>query len=558
MPRCRWFLIERFRRNEHKDDVMHSPYLLFERQALETPDAPMLIAPKSAKLPYAPEGFRYSYGEVFARVGLLKQRFAQAGYGIGSRVALLLENRPEFFDYWLALNAIGASIVPINPDLRRDELLFQLDMSEAPLMIVIAERLGELRDIKPGMVTVISAGDDIPVSPQKYEAGPDGPQAECALLFTSGSTGKPKGCILSNIYFITIAEWYTTQGGIAAMEEGAEVALTPLPMFHMNALGCTAVGMIMKGGAIVPLDRFHSSSWWDSIADSGATIIHCLGVIPAILLQLPVVEAERAHKVKFALGPGVDARHKVEFEERYRIPIVEAWAMTETGGRGVTTTAADDYTPGLRCIGRPRAGMDFRIVDDAGRDAEPGKPGELLVRAKGPDPRDGFFSGYLKDERATKEAWEGGWFHTGDVVYADENGLLYFFDRKKSIVRRSGENIAVLEVEAALAKDPGVKASAVTPVPDDLRGEEVFAFIVESEGAQQGEPAEKAKRMIEAAGARIAYHKLPGYVVFIDSLPVSSTQKLQRGEIKIMAAKAVEDGSAIDLRKLKASIRKSG
>jgi len=180
------------------------------------------------------------------------------------------------------------------------------------------------------------------------------------------------------------------------------------------------------------------------------------------------------------------------------------------------------------------------------------------VRAKGTNPRDGFFSGYLNDEKATEEAWEGGWFHTGDVVYADEKGLLYFFDRKKSIVRRSGENIAVLEVEAALAKDPAVKASAVTPVPDDLRGEEVFAFIVESDVAGAGEPTEKAKRIIEAAGAHIAYHKLPGYVVFIDRLPVSSTQKLQRGEIKTMAAKAVADGSAIDLRKLKASIRKAG
>ena len=149
-------------------------------------------------------------------------------------------------------------------------------------------------------------------------------------------------------------------------------------------------------------------------------------------------------------------------------------------------------------------------------------------------------------------------FHTGDVVYAGENGLLYFFDRKKSIVRRSGENIAVLEVEAALAKLPGIKASAVTPVPDDLRGEEVFAFIVEAEVTAGGALQQRASRIIEACGAYIAYHKRPGYVVFIEKLPVSSTQKVQRGEIKTMAAKAVEDGSAIDLRKLKAMIRKGG
>jgi acyl-CoA synthetase (AMP-forming)/AMP-acid ligase II len=537
---------------------MHSPYLLFQHQALARPEATFLLAPASACLAYAPSGFRYSYGEVFERVEYLSRAFADAGYGLGSRVALLLENRPEFFDYWLALNAVGASIVPINPDLRRDELLFQLDMSEASLMVVIAERLEEMKDIKPGAVTVIAAGDAVPPSATRHDPRPGGPDAECALLFTSGSTGKPKGCILSNVYFVTIAEWYTSQGGIAEMGEGCEVALTPLPMFHMNALGCTAVGMIMKGGAIVPLDRFHSSTWWASIADSEATIIHCLGVIPAILLQLPVTEAERSHRVKFALGPGVDARHKVEFEERYGIPIVEAWAMTETGGRAVTTTAADDYTPGLRCIGRPRARMQFRIADDTGADVERGKPGELLVRAEGKDPRHGFFSGYLKDEAATEEAWEGGWFHTGDVVYADDKGLLYFFDRKKSIVRRSGENIAVLEVEAALAKNPAVKACAVTPVADDLRGEEVFAFIVTDQPIAPEDEAAMAARIVEAAGSHIAYHKLPGYIVFIDRLPLSSTQKLQRGEIKAMAARAVEEDKSIDLRKLKASIRKAG
>jgi acyl-CoA synthetase (AMP-forming)/AMP-acid ligase II len=536
---------------------MHSPYLLFEHQASAHPDAAMLIAPASSQLPYAPDGFHYSYGDVFGRVGVLRQAFSQVGYGIGSRVALLLENRPEFFDHWLALNGIGVSIVPINPDLRADELLFQLEMADVTLMVAIGERLADLKNIVPSHVRVIAPGESIPASPSTHEAKPGGPDAECALLFTSGSTGKPKACILSNRYFVTLAEWYVTQGGIAEMQEGCEIALTPLPMFHMNALGCTAVGMIMKAGAIVPLDRFHARTWWDSIADSGATIIHCLGVIPAILLQLPVSEAERSHQVKFALGPGVDARHKIDFEERYGIPIVEAWAMTETGGRAVTTTAADDYTPGLRCIGRARTGMDYRIADDTGADVEIGRPGELLVRATGADPRDGFFSGYLKDEKATAEAWEGGWFHTGDVVYADDKGLLYFFDRKKSIVRRSGENIAVLEVEAALVKDEAVKAVAVTPVPDDLRGEEVFAFIVESKPDATGS-LDKASRIVEQAGIHIAYHKLPGYVVFTDRLPVSSTQKLQRGEIKTMAAKAVEEGRALDMRAMKAKIRKAG
>ncbi len=158
-----------------------------------------------------------------------------------------------------------------------------------------------------GPVRVVEVSDTIPPTKIKALRQTGSPQDECALLFTSGSTGKPKGCILSNSYFMTLADWYVTQGGIAKIEPGKEVALTPLPMFHMNALGCTALGMIVWRRAIVPLDRFHASRWWQSVSESGATIVHCLGVIPAILLRLPQTRFDRDHKVKFCFGPGVDA-----------------------------------------------------------------------------------------------------------------------------------------------------------------------------------------------------------------------------------------------------------
>ncbi|SMC47063.1 AMP-binding protein [Rhizobium sp. RU36D] len=537
--------------------MLPSPYLAFERKALSKPDLPFLIAPASAGLPYAPDGFRLSYGEIFAMVESLRADFAAAGYGAGSRVALLLQNRPDFFVHWLALNAIGASIVPINPDMRPDELAFQIDVSKAQLIVAYPEFDGLVTAGTPDGFSRMHPGDAIPEAQPKRAAGGGGLQDECALLFTSGSTGKPKACILTNGYFMKLAEWYVTQGGIAAMLEDCEVALTPLPLFHMNALGCTTVGMIVMGGAVVPLDRFSASKWWQTVSDSGATIVHALGVIPAILLQLPEHPAERAHKARFVLGPGVDARHKTVFEERYGLPIVEAWAMTETGGAAVTSTARDVYEPGRRCIGRPRDGMDYRIVDDAGADVALGTPGELWVRAAGEDPRRGFFAGYLGDEKATEEAWAGGWFHTGDVVYADEAGLLYFFDRKKSIVRRSGENIAVLEVEAALMADPEVEAAAVTPVADDIRGEEVFAFVVPKRPVAEGEDMDRALALLAHASMRLSYHKLPGYVAFVEKLPVSSTQKLQRGVLRSEGQRLAEAGLSLDLRDRKAGFRTS-
>jgi len=534
-----------------------SPFHAFARSAAQTPEAVFLAAPASAHLPYAPEGFRHGYGAFAADVAALQAEYAAAGYGKGARVALMLGSRPVFFAHWLALNALGVSIVPVNPDLRADEVAFQLGMARTGLLVAAAAYVPALRAAALPGCAVIAAGEAILPYEGAILGQIGGHDDECALLFTSGSTGKPKGCKLSNRYFLQMAGWFHGQGGIAAIGGQAEINLTPLPMFHMNALGCSAVGMMVIGGTIVPLDRFHASTWWASVAESQATMVHCLGVIPAILLRLPPDAAERAHVARFAFAPSVDAGHRAVFEARFRLPIVDAWAMTETGGGAATSTAREASGFAARCIGRPGPGMDYRIVDESGAEAGLGVPGELLVRAAGDDPRAGFFSGYLDDDAATEAAWAGGWFHTGDYVRAESDGLLYFFDRKKSIVRRSGENIAVLEVESVLGGLAGVAAVAVTPVDDDLRGEEVFAFVVLADDAPAADGA-LAEALVRGCAARLAYHKLPGYVAFAAELPLSATKKLARGDIKVLAASVLARGAgaAFDMRELKARLRR--
>lgn len=519
------------------------------RSAERAPDHACILAPASARLPWAPDGFRFSYADVAARVAVLRDAFVAAGYGRGSRVAVLMGNRPDFIVHWMAMNAIGASVVPINGDMRPDELRHQMVVSQAECVIAAAGHDGLLAAGVPDGVPVVAMDAPLPASRTPRAAGGGHADDESALLFTSGSTGKPKACILSNHYFLNVAAWYTSMPGVAAMEPGREVSLTPLPFFHMNALGCTVVGMLLIGGTIVPLDRFHPDRWWATIADSGATIVHSLGVIPAILLQRPPGPDDRRHTARFTFGPGVDAQHKIDFEARFALPIVEGWAMTETGAGAVTDTAGVTYDPGRRCIGVARGDMEWRIVDDAGRDVPRGQPGELWCRSAGPDPRRGFFSGYLGDPAATEAAWEGGWFRTGDIMSVDDQGRFYFVDRKKSIIRRSGENISALEVEAALTADPAVRAVAVTPVSDPVRDEEVFAFVVPDGDAPD------AGTLLARVGDRLSYHKLPGWLVFTDALPVSSTNKLQRGEIRALAEAALTAGTAQDLRKMKGKLR---
>jgi acyl-CoA synthetase (AMP-forming)/AMP-acid ligase II len=167
--------------------------------------------------------------------------------------------------------------------------------------------------------------------------------------------------------------------------------------------------------------------------------------------------------------------------------------------------------------------MDIRLVDDEGRPVETGTPGELLVRATGTDPRHGFFTRYLNDPAATDEVWAGGWFHTGDVVREGPDGSLFFVDRKKNIVRRSGENIAVVEVEGALEQEPDIAGAAVAPVPDEIRGEEVCALIRLRDG-RPADPDAVARRIMAGCAERLAYYKVPGWIAFVDVLPVTATQ----------------------------------
>ena len=535
-------------------NAMISPADAFIARARAAPAAAFLVAPASAELTYAPDGFSHSYGEVLRRLETIRQVFAAAGYGCGSRVALLMENRPEFFWTWLALSSLGVAIHPLNPELQAADLAYQFSVVEPSCAIALPEYHRLIHAASPAFA-VVAPGEPPPQCARVPESGAPAGDDACAFLFTSGTTGRPKCCVLSNAYFLGVGRWYVSQGGIATLQDGAEILLTPLPMFHMNALACSTVAMILNGGAIVPLDRFHARRWWHSVADSRATIVHYLGIMPAVLLKLDEEPAERAHRLKFGFGSGVDGRHHAAFERRFGFPLVEGWAMTETGGGGVTSTARGPRHIGQRCMGRPAASMEYRIVDDNGGDVTPGQPGEFLVRTRGADPSRGFFSGYLKDEAATREAWAGDWFHTGDVVRSDGESL-FFVDRKKNIVRRSGENIAVIEVEGVLETLAAVAGAAVAPVPDEIRGEEVLALIRLRTPPRDTDHARTLARDIAGACAeKLAYFKVPGYVAFVDALPVTATQKLQRAETRVMAANAVGAPGTIDLREFKATLR---
>jgi acyl-coenzyme A synthetase/AMP-(fatty) acid ligase len=268
-----------------------------------------------------------------------------------------------------------------------------------------------------------------------------------------------------------------------------------------------------------------------------------------MLMSLPRNELERAHRVRFAFCPGPDRRLHAAAEERFGIPLIDAWAMTETGGGAVISAHAEPRHIGQSCFGRMESFMEARIVDGAGHDVPPNTPGELLVRHAGADPRHGFFTEYLKDPEATAAAWEGGWFHSGDIVQCDEEGYFTFIDRKKNVIRRSGENIAAVEVEGVLQQHALVRSAAVAAVPDALRGDEVMACIVPHTAPP--DPKAAARALVDWCLSRLAYYKAPGYVAFVDALPLTPTNKIQRGTMRELAHRMLDDPACIDTRALK-------
>ncbi|MEO4001439.1 AMP-binding protein [Mesorhizobium sp. CAU 1732] len=507
------------------------------------------VLPETAAV-YGIEPRAWTYAQAFAEIERLRLAYEAAGYRAGGRVMLLMENRPAFFLHWFALNALGLSVVPVNPDLQSSELDYMAGHAEPVLAVAIAARVSDLEkaSASSGVGFPVITPEDAPPPLSDHLAGfcKDASatplRREAAMLYTSGTTGKPKGCVLSNLYFLAAGRWYADAGGYCSLTEDGERMITPLPIFHMNAMAYSLMAMVSVGGCLTALDRFHPRSWWQSVRDSKATCLHYLGVMPSMLMKAEPSAADRDHAVRFGFGAGIDPKLHGPFEDRFGIPLVEAWAMTETGAGAVIAANHEPRKRGTSCLGRTRDGVEARIVTDAGEDAAPGEPGELLVRHAGEDPRYGFFTEYYKNADATAEAWDGGWFHTGDIVARDADGDVFFVDRKKNVIRRSGENIAAVEVESILMQHPDVRAAGVAALPDELRGDEVFACLVVDGGGDEA----KARAIVSWCLERVAYYKAPGYIAFVDALPLTATQKIQRSELKGLAARLALDPATVN------------
>uniref|UniRef100_UPI0040482615 AMP-binding protein n=1 Tax=Orrella sp. TaxID=1921583 RepID=UPI0040482615 len=525
-------------------------------------DHSFLAVPVNQSRSYAAQGLELTYAEVAAQVRSLMQVYDQAGFGHGHRVALSLENRPDHVWHKLALNALGVCCVPVNPDYRLQELAYLIDHSKVDLIMALPHLCAGINDALehttwcPPVMAIQDVGTGLRAPTRAALTQTIDGETPASILYTSGTTGSPKGCILSHRYELASGAWYARLGGLAAIRLTQERLYNPLPLFHVNASILSFYCMMLTGNCQIQTDRFQPTRWWEEVRQSDATIVHYLGIIIPLLLAQPADQNDQEHGVRFGFGAGVEPQLHAVFEARFGIPLLEIWGMTE-----MVRTLVDCEPPrqvGTRAFGRPRPGVDVKVVDGHDQVVPSGTPGEMLIRHSAQTPRQDFFLGYLDDEAATAHAWRNGWFHTGDIVVQDPDGMIHFFDRDKHIIRRSGENISAAQVEAVLQTHPWVQTVAVLPVADEIREQEVLACVVLSDTAQKtaGDLTavgheDKALALFEHCYQALAYYKAPGWILFLDSIPTTATQKIQKHRIFSATEDPRQRLGIVDCRDLK-------
>ncbi len=389
---------------------MSSVFDVFARTAEAAPHHVFLCAPPAPGRAYHPNGIEFTYEQTRDAALALREIYRAAGYGHGHRVALLLENRPEFF-FQLSGSQLARRLHRARESrLRHDEMLYLMEHSESELAVVTQSRVPDIERVASDQAKPLPVfgAEHLPLRLPSPAPAPrvdlPGRDTETSLLYTSGTTGRPKGCVLTNVYYLNAGAWYRDLGGRIQIEYGRERFLNPLPLFPMNAQAVTATCAMLTAGCLAQPERFSPSRWWRDVENSKATIIHYLGVMPPLLLNQPPAPEERRHCVKFGLGAGVEPELHAAFEERFGFPLIEVWGMTETGR--IYSDCIEPRQISTRAFGRPFGGLDAKVVDDRDQEVPRGAEGELLVRWGGREGgRHGFFAGYLKNPEATEEAW---------------------------------------------------------------------------------------------------------------------------------------------------------
>ncbi|MEU6256805.1 AMP-binding protein [Streptomyces sp. NPDC047043] len=471
-----------------------------------------------------------SWAEQDARARQTATALAELGISAGTRFGVHLGNCPEFYDIWFAAAYLGAVIVPTNPLSTAAELRYLLRHSGCRTVLTQPGLVATVREA--GAAQVVDVTTDWTSGVRRFSGPPNpAPGDVLGVLYTSGTTSRPKGVQITHAAYLAVGD--AVAGHVRLRPD--DRFLVVLPLFHGNAQYYCSMSVLVTGASIALTPRFSAGRWSEQAAQLEATL--------ASLFAAPIrmILAKAGNSGGDAPGPGaghslratlfaqnVSPDQAAEFERRYRTPLVQLYGMTETV---IPPTVNPLYGPrNPLSIGRPLPGARLRIVDSDGADVTPGQPGRLLV---GGVPGLTLMSGYLDDPEATAAALVDGWLDTGDVVRADADGFLYFVDRAKDMIKRSGENVACGEIERVVDRFEGVLESAAVGVPDAMLDEAIHVYVVPRPDAHV-DPAE----VIAHCRGELAKFKVPDAVHIVSELPRTSVGKIQKHLLRRPASQA--------------------
>lgn len=504
-------------------------------------------------------GADLTHAALDALVDAAAARLAAAGGGAvrpGHTVALCFPNTAELVVMFLAVVRARAVAAPLNPAYTREELEFYLSDSESRLLLTGAEggsppaarAAAAALGIPHAAATLLhkdDGGDEIridglPAAPaaangnananangchhhqhraQDDAAAVDNQPSDVALfLHTSGTTSRPKGVPL------TQANLAASVANIRSVYRLAETDATVvvLPLFHVHGLICGLLSSLASGASVTlpAAGRFSASTFWADMRAAGATWYTAVPTIHQIILDRhaskpePLPPALRfIRSCSASLAPAILDR----LEAAFGAPVLEAYAMTEASHMMTSNPLPQDGPRKPGSVGRPVGCLEVAILDEEGARVAPGKPGEVCVRGAN------VTAGYKGSPEANEAAFRFGWFHTGDIGVADEEGYLRLVGRIKELINRGGEKISPIEVDAVLLDHPAVKQAVSFGVPDDKYGEEINCAVIPREGSAIGEDD-----VVAHCRRNLASFKVPKKVFVTDDLPKTATGKIQR------------------------------
>lgn len=481
--------------------------------------------PERTALILEPGGERFTYAELDGRAQRAARVLGALGVGPGDRVSILAENGPAHLDLLFGCARLGAILVPLNWRLAAPELARLLD-DAAPRVLVWGPGFAAVADGATAQGIACLPLEGAPGWEERLANAPDLelPEAAAAgddpwmILYTGGTTGQPKGALLT--YASVAANALNTIAGWQLRPD--DVVPIALPLFHTGGLHVFTTPLLALGGTIVlTRGRFDPGRMLDIIERHRATLVFLVPTMFQSVMADPRFAASDWSSVRFCISGGAPCP----------LPVYEAYwgkGLVFKQGYGLTEAGPNNFAMPdhevrrkVGSVGLPILGAAIRLVDGAGRTVPAGAVGEVVIA--GPH----LCRGYWRNPGATAEAIRGGWLHTGDLAYRDEEGYHYIVDRKKDMFISGGENVYPAEVEAALYTHPAVAECAVIGVPDPKWGEAGRAFVVLRPGA-----AAAPEELRQHLRARLAAYKVPKTVEFRTGLPRSAAGKILKRELR--------------------------